>query len=123
MTGFERFIEVMDIESDIVDAKDAVDMENIKGEISFENVSFSYNNVEDIVLSNLNLNIDSGKTVALVGPSGAGKSTLCHLVPRFYEIKDGSIKIDGIDIRDIKLKSLRQNIGLVQQDVFCSQVL
>lgn len=118
MTGFERFIEVMDIESDIVDAKDAVDMENIKGEISFENVSFSYNNVEDIVLSNLNLNIDSGKTVALVGPSGAGKSTLCHLVPRFYEIKDGSIKIDGIDIRDIKLKSLRQNIGLVQQDVF-----
>lgn len=118
MTGFERFIEVMDIESDIVDAKDAVDMENIKGEISFENVSFSYNNVEDIVLSNLNFNIDSGKTVALVGPSGAGKSTLCHLVPRFYEIKDGSIKIDGIDIRDIKLKSLRQNIGLVQQDVF-----
>lgn len=118
MTGFERFIEVMEIESDIVDADDAVDMENIKGEISFENVSFSYNNVEDIVLSNLNLNIDSGKTVALVGPSGAGKSTLCHLVPRFYEIKDGSIKIDGIDIRDIKLKSLRQNIGLVQQDVF-----
>lgn len=118
MTGFERFIEVMEIESDIVDADDAVDMENIKGEISFENVSFSYNNVEDIVLSNLNLNIESGKTVALVGPSGAGKSTLCHLVPRFYEIKDGSIKIDGIDIRDIKLKSLRQNIGLVQQDVF-----
>lgn len=118
MTGFERFVEVMDIEPDIVDAVDALDMENVKGEIIFEDVSFSYVNGEDVVLSNLNLKIESGKTVALVGPSGAGKSTLCHLVPRFYEIKDGSIKIDGIDIRDIKLKSLRQNIGLVQQDVF-----
>ena len=118
MTGFERFVEVMEIESDIVDLDGAVEMENIQGEIIFENVSFSYNNVEDIVLSNLNLIIDPGKTVALVGPSGAGKSTLCHLIPRFYEIKDGSIKIDGIDIRNIKLKSLRQNIGLVQQEVF-----
>lgn len=118
MTGFERFIEVMEIEPDIVDADNALEMENIKGEITFENVSFSYVNGEDVVLSNLNLKIEPGKTVALVGPSGAGKSTLCHLVPRFYEIKDGSIKIDNIDIRDIKLKSLRQNIGLVQQDVF-----
>ncbi len=118
MTGFERFVEVMEIESDIVDLDGAVEMENIQGEIIFENVSFSYNNVEDIVLSNLNLIIEPGKTVALVGPSGAGKSTLCHLIPRFYEIKDGSIKIDGIDIRNIKLKSLRQNIGLVQQEVF-----
>lgn len=118
MTGFERFVEVMDIEPDIVDADNALDMEDIKGEIAFENVSFSYVNGEDVVLSNLNLEIEPGKTVALVGPSGAGKSTLCHLVPRFYEIKDGSIKIDDIDIRDIKLKSLRQNIGLVQQDVF-----
>lgn len=118
MTGFERFVEVMEIESDIVDSENAVDMTNIKGEISFDNVSFSYNNIEDVVLSNINLNIKPGKTVALVGPSGAGKSTLCHLVPRFYEIKDGSIKIDGTDIRDIKIKSLRKNIGLVQQEVF-----
>lgn len=118
MTGFERFIEVMDIESDIIDSKDSIDITNMKGEIEFHNVSFSYNNGEDRVLSNLNLKIDQGKTIALVGPSGAGKTTLCHLIPRFYEIKEGSIKIDGIDIRDIKIKSLRKNIGLVQQEVF-----
>ena len=118
MTGFERFVEVMDIESDIVDSPDAIDITNMEGKIVFNNVSFSYNNGEDVVLSNLNLSIEPGKTVALVGPSGAGKTTLCHLVPRFYEIKEGSIEIDGVDIRDIKLKSLRKNIGLVQQEVF-----
>lgn len=118
MTGFERFVEVMDIESDIVDAVNAIDIMDMKGEITFQDVSFSYNNGEDRVLSNLNFNIKPGKTIALVGPSGAGKSTLCHLIPRFYEIKEGSIKIDGVDIRDIKIKSLRKNIGLVQQEVF-----
>lgn len=118
MTGFERFLEIMNIEPDIVDKEDAVELSGIKGNIEFNNVSFSYNNGEDTVLSNLNLSIDAGKTVALVGPSGAGKTTLCHLIPRFYEIKEGQILLDNKDIRDIKIKSLRKNIGLVQQDVF-----
>ena len=118
MTGFERFIDIMDIEAEIVDKEDAIEIENLKGEINFENVSFSYGKGEASVLKNINLNIPSGKTVALVGPSGAGKTTLCHLIPRFYEISGGKIRIDGIDIKDIKLKSLRQSIGLVQQDVF-----
>ncbi len=118
MTGFERFTEIMDIEPDIVDKDDAIELDNVKGHIEFHNVSFSYNNGDGTVLANLNLNIDPGKTVALVGPSGAGKTTLCHLIPRFYDIKTGEILLDGIDIKDIKLKSLRKNIGLVQQDVF-----
>ncbi|MDR7870768.1 MAG: ABC transporter ATP-binding protein [Tissierellaceae bacterium] len=117
-TGFERFLEIMNIEPDIVDSKEAVDLDKVKGHIKFENVSFSYNNGEESVLSNINLTIPEGKTVALVGPSGAGKTTLCHLIPRFYEISSGNIFIDGVDIKDIKLKSLRGNIGLVQQDVF-----
>lgn len=118
MTGFARFIDIMNIESDIVDSEDAIDLENIKGNIEFKNVSFSYTNEKDQVLTNINLSIDAGKTVALVGPSGAGKTTLCHLIPRFYEIEEGEILIDGHNIKDVKLKSLRQNIGLVQQDVF-----
>lgn len=118
LTGFERFTEIMDIESDIKDKEDAIELDNVKGEIHFNNVSFSYNNGKNTVLSSLNLSIDKGKTVALVGPSGAGKTTLCHLIPRFYEINSGEILLDGIDIRDIKIKDLRKNIGLVQQDVF-----
>lgn len=118
MTGFERFMEIMNIESDIVDNQNAIDLKDVKGEIEFENVSFSYSNGKKTVLSGVNLNIDAGKTVAIVGPSGAGKTTLCHLIPRFYEIDEGQISIDGIGIKDIKLKSLRKNIGLVQQDVF-----
>lgn len=118
MTGFERFTEIMDIEADIVDKENAIEIRNVKGDIEFNDVSFSYNNGEDTVLSELNLKIKSGKTVALVGPSGAGKTTLCHLIPRFYDIEKGEILIDGMDIRNISLKSLRQNIGLVQQDVF-----
>lgn len=118
MTGFERFLEVMEIEPDIVDKEGAIELCDIKGNIQFNNVSFSYNNGEDTVLSSLDLNIEAGKTVALVGPSGAGKTTLCHLIPRFYEIKEGEILLDNKDIRDIKIKSLRKNIGLVQQDVF-----
>ncbi|WP_334298561.1 ABC transporter ATP-binding protein [Wansuia hejianensis] len=118
MTGFERFIEVMNISPDIVDKPDAIELNNIKGDIVFDNVSFSYDNGEGAVLSNVNLTIEEGKTIALVGPSGAGKTTLCHLIPRFYDINSGNIFIDGLNIKDIKLKSLRQNIGLVQQDVF-----
>ncbi|HSH36753.1 ABC transporter ATP-binding protein [Schnuerera sp.] len=118
MTGFERFMEIMNIKPDIIDKEDAVELNNVKGDIKFNNVSFSYTNGEDRVLSNLNLDIEAGKTVAIVGPSGAGKTTLCHLIPRFYDISQGEILIDGKDIRDITLKSLRKNIGLVQQDVF-----
>lgn len=118
MTGFERFIEIMDIEPDITDKENAIELAEVKGNIEFNNVSFSYNNGKNTVLSNLNLSIEAGKTIALVGPSGAGKTTLCHLIPRFYEIEDGEILLDNIDIRDIKIKSLRKNIGLVQQDVF-----
>lgn len=118
MTGFKRFIEIMDIEPDIIDSENAIELDNVVGEIKFNNVSFSYNNGGDIILSNLNLTIEAGKTIALVGPSGAGKTTLCHLIPRFYETKEGEILLDGKDIRDIKIKSLRKNIGLVQQDVF-----
>lgn len=118
MTGFERFTEVMDIKADIIDSDNATDITDVKGDIEFKNASFSYNNGEDTILSNLNLNIEAGRTVAIVGPSGAGKTTLCHLIPRFYEIKEGEILIDGKNIKDIKLRSLRKNIGLVQQDVF-----
>ncbi|CCQ97845.1 Uncharacterized ABC transporter ATP-binding protein YwjA [[Clostridium] ultunense Esp] len=118
MTGFERFMEIMNIEPDIIDKEDAVELTKVKGDIEFKDVSFSYTNGEDRVLSDLNLNIEAGKTVAIVGPSGAGKTTLCHLIPRFYDINEGQILIDGKDIRDITLKSLRKNIGLVQQDVF-----
>jgi len=118
MTGFERFMEVMNIEPDIVDKEDAIELKDVTGDIEFKDVSFSYTNGEDRVLSNLNLKIEAGKTIAIVGPSGGGKTTLCHLIPRFYEVNDGVITVDGIDIKDIKLKSLRENIGLVQQDVF-----
>lgn len=117
-TGFERFLEIMDIEPDIVDNEDAIEMEEIQGKIEFTNVTFSYNDDGDTVLRNLDINIEEGKTVALVGPSGAGKTTLCHLIPRFYDISEGKILVDGVNIKDIQLKSLRQNIGLVQQDVF-----
>lgn len=118
MTGFERFMEVMNIKPDIVDKEDAIELSDVVGNIKFHDVSFSYTNGEDRVLSNLNLDIHPGKTIAIVGPSGAGKTTLCHLIPRFYDINQGTILIDDKDIRDIKIKSLRQNIGLVQQDVF-----
>lgn len=118
MTGFERFQEVMNIAPDIVDSHDAKELNGVRGDIRFKDVTFSYNNGEDQVLRHLNLDVEAGKTVALVGPSGAGKTTLCHLIPRFYEISSGEITIDSINIKDITLKSLRKNIGLVQQDVF-----
>jgi len=117
MSGFERFLELMDVKPDIVDAEDAVELKNVKGAISLRHVSFTYDEKAD-VLKDINLEIAPGKTVAFVGPSGGGKTTLCHLIPRFYEVTDGEILVDGINIKSIALASLRRNIGLVQQDVF-----
>jgi len=117
MAGFERFVEVMNINPEIQEKPGAVELKNAKGEIDVETVSFSYDQ-KDYVLKGCSLKVPAGKTIALVGPSGGGKTTLCHLIPRFYEVNEGSIKIDGYDIRDLTLESLRKNIGIVQQDVF-----
>ncbi len=116
VTGFKRFIEIMD-ETQEYEKTDAVEINNVKGNISFKNVSFKYNESKDI-LNNINLDITAGKKLALVGPSGGGKTTICHLIPNFYQITNGDILIDGISIKNIKLDSLRKNIGIVQQDVF-----
>ena len=115
---FERFTEVMDIEPDIVDKKDAHTFEPVNGEITFENVSFKYNQSHDRVLGDVSLTIGAHKTIAIVGESGAGKSTIVSLIPRFYEAQQGVIRIDGHDIMDLKQKFLRENIGIVQQNVF-----
>ena len=117
-TGFERFCEIMAIEPDIKDKNDAVELKNVKGNIAFENVSFQYEENTERVLKNINLSVPAGAYMALVGSSGAGKSTLCSLIPRFYDVTGGAVKIDGTDVRDIKLKSLREHIGIVQQDVY-----
>ena len=117
MAGFERFTEMMAIQPDIVDAPDAVEMTDVRGDIRFENVSFSYKEGHS-VLDHLSLAIPAGSTLALVGPSGGGKTTLCHLIPRFYDVSDGRITLDGQDITKIRLSSLREKIGIVQQDVF-----
>ena len=117
-TGFERFCEIMAIEPDIKDKNDAVELKNVKGDIAFENVSFQYEENTERVLKNINLTVPAGAYMALVGSSGAGKSTLCSLIPRFYDVTGGAVKIDGTDVRDIKLKSLREHIGIVQQDVY-----
>ncbi len=117
MAGFHRFVETLEIEPDIVDRKNARPAGRLKGEIVFDRVTFSYNRDKNI-LKEISLRIASGETVALVGPSGAGKTTLCNLIPRFYDIQAGSIRIDGVDIRHFQQRSLRQNIGMVQQDVF-----
>lgn len=117
ISGFERFQEVLNTHPDIKDRKDAIDIVNPKGKIEFNKVSFSYNDKNNI-LEGINIKIPAGKNVALVGPSGGGKSTFCSLIPRFYDINEGSITLDGIDIRDIKLNSLRNSIGIVQQDVY-----
>ncbi len=117
MAGFSRFGEILNEKPQIVDKNNAIELSDIKGDIEFRNVTFSYNDTEK-VLKNINFKISSGQTLALVGPSGGGKTTLCHLIPRFYDVNAGEILLDGINIQDIKIKSLRTNIGLVQQDVF-----
>ncbi len=118
MTGIERFSEIMDTEPAIKDKENAVELEVKKGEIQFKNVTFKYSDDTDEVLNNINLHIKSGESYALVGPSGGGKTTICNLIPRFYEATDGEIEIDGTNIQDVTLKSLRENIGVVQQDVY-----
>jgi ATP-binding cassette subfamily B protein len=115
--GFSRFRELLAEQPEIADAPDAKELSNVTGHIEFDDVSFSYNH-HTRVLKNLSLTIDAGKTLALVGPSGGGKTTLCHLIPRFYEADSGRITIDGHDIKDVTLLSLRRNIGIVSQDVF-----
>ena len=117
-TGFERFTEILNIEPDIKDKEGAVELTDVKGDILFEDVSFKYKDGAHRVLRHINLDIEAGSYVALVGSSGGGKTTLCSLIPRFYDVTKGDIKIDGKDIRDIKLKSLRDHIGIVQQDVY-----
>ncbi len=117
-TGFERFQEIMAIRPDIKDRENAVELKDVRGDISFENVSFQYEENTEKVLNHIDLNVPAGSYMALVGSSGAGKSTLCSLIPRFYDVTGGSVKIDGKDIRDLTLKSLRNHIGIVQQDVY-----
>jgi ATP-binding cassette subfamily B protein len=116
IAGFKRYVEILDTEPDIADAQGAVSAE-LEGEIHYRNVSFGYEGTER-VLKNINLTIRAGETVAFVGPSGAGKTTLCSLLPRFYELEEGSILVDGYDTRELTLESLRSQIGIVQQDVF-----
>lgn len=118
MTGIERFTEIMDQDIEIFDDEDAVDLESVKGKIEIKDVSFKYNNNSENVLNNISFTINPGQKVALVGPSGGGKTTLCNLIPRFYDVEDGEILVEGIDVRKIKLQSLRSNIGMVQQDVY-----
>ncbi len=118
MSGYNRFYESLEIEPDIVDSPKAVELKDVKGEIEFKNVSFKYNDSTGNILTNINLKVRPGEFIALVGSSGVGKTTMCSLIPRFYEVTGGTITDDGMDIRNIKLKSLRNNIGIVQQDVY-----
>lgn len=117
MSGFDRFWSMLNTKPEIVDSPDAVELKSVRGGIVFDDVSFSYNDKTE-VLKNINLRIEPRQTVALVGPSGSGKTTFCSLIPRFYEVNEGRILVDGTDIRKIKLESLRKNIGMVQQDVY-----
>ncbi len=115
--GFKRFVDVLQTEPEIVDKEDAIPLTNVRGEIAFKDVSFYYDKTTE-VLEKVTISIEAGKTVALVGPSGGGKTTLCSLLPRFYDVTEGSVTIDGKDVRDVTLKSLRSSIGIVQQDVY-----
>lgn len=118
MTGIERFNEIMGIESDIVDSEDAIDLKDVRGDIDFKNVSFRYNKGLEYVLKDFDLSIKKGQNVALVGPSGSGKTTVCTLIPRFYDVTEGGVYVDGVNVKDFTLSSLRNNIGIVQQDVY-----
>ena len=117
-SGYTRFCEIMEIDPDIVDKEDAKTLGDVQGEVQFEDVSFGYQDTDELVLNHVNLHVQSGEYVALVGTSGVGKTTLCSLIPRFYDVSAGRILLDGQDIRDVKLKDLREHIGIVQQDVY-----
>ncbi len=117
-TGFERFMEILEIKPDIQDSANAMELKNVRGDVTFQNVGFKYQENHAYVLKNICLNVKAGEYIALVGSSGVGKSTLCSLIPRFYEVNEGEILLDGINIKDITLQSLRRNIGVVQQDVY-----
>lgn len=118
MAGFKRFTEMLDVEPDVQDRKGAQEVSHLQGEIDFHDVTFTYEHAQAPVLNKMSFNIKPGETVAFVGPSGAGKTTISSLIPRFYDVDDGAITIDGIDIRNITMRSLRKQIGIVQQDVF-----
>lgn len=118
MTGIERFYEVMDSTIEINDRPNAIDIGNAKGDICFDNVTFNYNENQGDVLKNISIDIQKGENLAIIGPSGGGKSTLCNLLPRFYEVEQGAIYLDNININDLTLHSLRKNIGIVQQDIY-----
>ena len=118
MTGIERFLDVMEIDPEIHDAPDAKELTDVRGDVVFDGVTFRYSEEGKTVLSNVSLTVRAGDNVALVGSSGSGKTTLCNLIPRFYELHSGKILIDGQDIQTLKLRSLREQIGMVQQDVY-----
>ena len=119
MTGIERFSEIMETRPDIVDKPNAIELKKAKGHIEFRDVDFKYSkHQEDYILEKFNLDIEAGKNVALVGPSGSGKTTVCTLIPRFYDVVGGQILVDGINVKDFTMNSLRNNIGIVQQDVY-----
>ena len=118
LSGFRRFLDVMETESEIKDADDAVELKDVKGHVRYDHVSFHYSDDETPVLSDISIDIPAGRSIALVGPSGSGKTTICSLLPRFYDVTGGSITVDGKDIRGLTLKSLRSQIGMVQQDVY-----
>ena len=118
IAGLSRFVDLMRIEPELTDRPDAVDLRDVKGSIDVENVSFAYERDDTEVLHQVNLHVRPGETIAIVGPSGGGKTTLCSLIPRFYDVLEGSIKIDGLDVRDVRQQSLHRNVGIVQQDVF-----
>ncbi|MCI9505057.1 MAG: ABC transporter ATP-binding protein [Oscillospiraceae bacterium] len=118
IAGLSRFVDLMRIEPELTDRPGAVDLRDVKGSIDVENVSFAYERDDTEVLHQVNLHVRPGETIAIVGPSGGGKTTLCSLIPRFYDVLEGSIKIDGLDVRDVRQQSLHRNVGIVQQDVF-----
>jgi ATP-binding cassette subfamily B protein len=118
ITGFERFMDILEIEPEIQDSPTAMEIKNVQGNIDFKNVTFRYREDHAHVLKNLSLQARAGETIALVGTSGVGKTTLCSLIPRFYEVSDGEVTLDGINIKDIRVHSLRRNVGVVQQDVY-----
>ena len=124
LSGFRRFLDVMETEPEIKDAPDAKELTNVHGRVCYEDVSFHYSDDNTSVLSHVSFEIPAGKSIALVGPSGSGKTTICSLLPRFYDVTGGKITIDGQDVRTLTLKSLRSQIGMVQQDVylFCGTI-